>query len=134
MSIDKFKVKVPGQQKAAAPAKPATTYRCGHPADVARMLNRNCDECRAKARKDKAARRNERRSEAKAAEADKQNGRLPHGSYFSITYNADLKMWKGCLWTPPTGALQGTDSGVFRLLKELDKQYREAAGGGDGNL
>lgn len=56
--------------------------------------------------------------------------RLPGGSNFNVTYDEEKVEWSGTLTTTlPDGkpvVLTGTHSAVLRLLRQLDKDYREA--------
>lgn len=63
------------------------------------------------------------------AMADK--GRLPHCSRFNVVYDEQTRTWSGTLTVAtPTGQdvaaqFEGSAKGVFRLLAELDDQYRK---------
>jgi hypothetical protein len=50
-------------------------------------------------------------------------GRLPDGASFAVAYDATAERWQGTL-TIGTTVFQGETSGVFRLLEQLDKEYR----------
>ncbi|MFO0881814.1 MAG: hypothetical protein U0840_31340, partial [Gemmataceae bacterium] len=81
--------------------------------------------------------RKAQKEQRKAGEAQKakdkapgspQTNRLPAGSRFEVTYDATGQQWSGSLTVPTSGGslatFTGSASGVFRLLGDLDKQYR----------
>ncbi len=129
------------------------TCACGHEADLplypdrqdkfraARrqdLINRPCPACRQKAHAELTA-----REQAAAAERRKSRGgppprkekaarppaeRLPHGSAFAVSYDAGAKKWGGTLTVPTAEgnkAFRGEAGAVFKLLEQLDGQYRE---------
>ena len=129
------------------------TCACGHEAELplypdrldkfraARRKNlagRVCPPCRQKAHAELTA-----REQAAAAERRKARGgptprrekaarpaveRLPDGSAFHVTYDAQTAKWVGTLTvTTPGGGqvFEGEAGGVFRLLTALDRQYRD---------
>jgi hypothetical protein len=57
-----------------------------------------------------------------------KKGRLPHGSFFDVKWDATTMLWKGRLtMNIAPGSLQvfyGEHSGVFQLLHLLDDMYR----------
>jgi hypothetical protein len=129
------------------------TCACGHPADLElysdkqdkfraprrkNLTDRVCPPCRQKAHAELTA-----QEQAQSAERKKARGgptprkekaarpaveRLPHGSAFEVSYDAQAMKWAGTLTvTTPEGGqvFQGEAGGVFRLLTALDAQYRE---------
>ena len=107
----------------------------------AKTAGRPCPSCRQKAHEERLAQEERARQEkahriAEAAKAPKpqapanpQRGRrLPHGSNFNITYDATKMQWSGTLTVPEKGTFTATASGINGLLKQLDKQYWQAAG------
>ena len=147
----------PDRPKRPAPGKPPVVgvekviCACGHEAELelypdrqdkfraARRKNladRPCPPCRQKAHAELTA-----REQAQAAERKKARGgaparkaagrpvieRLPHGSAFAVSYDAQAVKWSGTLTvTKPEGGkvFEGEAGGVFRLLSALDAQYR----------
>lgn len=61
-----------------------------------------------------------------------QKGRLPHGSSFSLAWDANAERWFGILTIADVGPFKavgpfsGKARGVFRLLTELDDAYRQS--------
>jgi len=129
------------------------TCACGHEAELplypdrqdkfraARRKNlaeRPCPPCRQKAHAELTA-----REQAAAAERRKARGgptprkekavrpaveRLPHGSAFAVSYDAQAVKWSGTLTvTTPEGGkvFEGEAGGVFKLLSALDGQFRD---------
>jgi hypothetical protein len=129
------------------------TCACGHEAELplypdrqdkfraARrkdLAERPCPPCRQKAHAELTA-----REQAAAAERRKARGgptphkerparpaveRLPHGSAFAVSYDAQAVKWSGTLTvTTPEGGkvFEGEAGGVFKLLSALDGQYRD---------
>jgi hypothetical protein len=107
----------------------------------AKTAGRPCPSCRQKAHEERLAQQEDAREEkmrriAEAAQAPKpqppQNPpagrRLPHGSNFNVTYDATKMQWSGTLTVPEKGTFTATASGINGLLKQLDKQYWQAAG------
>lgn len=83
------------------------------------------------ARRQKEQRRQDAAAAAPPPEAPKPprpaaQARLPHGSTFHVSYDADAGRWSGSLAVPGAGEFTGTATGVFRLLSELDNLYRQA--------
>lgn len=114
----------------AAPAPTKLTWLCGHELDLTQLTKTRCGPCRDKVRQEKAACKREKRDakyQAKRIAAQNYAERLPDGARFDVTYDAATQTWSGTL---VIGALTLTasKSGVFKLLQELDRQYREAQG------
>lgn len=53
--------------------------------------------------------------------------RLPNGAAFSVSYDAEKVMWSGTL-VIGVQTFHGTNAAVFKLLRNLDRMYREFAG------
>ena len=126
---------------------------CGHEADLPLFDDRRdrlyrdvrrkklaagpCPDCRRQAQAELTARQQAEAAQRKpvrpAPPAPKQKasqppaGRLPDGSEFRVTYDAQAERWSGTLTvTTPGGgkAFEGEAGAVFRLLGLLDRQYR----------
>jgi hypothetical protein len=157
--------KQPAQPAVAEVPKPAAdpveqvTARCGHPVpfilhqggkdkfrDERRrhVAGRDCPACREKAHQERAAAESKaarERRRARAAEAMKD--RLPHGSRFDVVWDAERGQWSGALTVPAEAqgepsTFTASASGVFPLLRQLDRLYRsslpaETAGADDDN-
>src|SRR5262249_39808288 len=64
------------------------------------------------------------------ADERRQLKRLPDKSVFHVQYDAEETKWRGSLTVPSdegtgTRTFDGESTGVFRLLKLLDRQYRK---------
>ncbi len=116
----------------------------------AKLAGRDCPECRNKANDDRTA------AEMEAARQRRQErppgsrrggpgpsaaaGRLPDGSRFDVAYDAAAERWAGTLAVPAAAAAEpavfsASASGVFQLLRALDRAYRDslpAQGGSPG--
>src|SRR5262249_3281707 len=102
------------------------------------LQERPCPPCRQKAHAELTA-----REQAAAAERKKARGgptprkekaaqpvvdRLPDGSEFRVAYHAAAERWSGTLTVPTAEGgqvFEGEAGGVFRLLTQLDRQYRD---------
>jgi hypothetical protein len=118
--------------------------KCGHPERIdliagkekflqarrEKILKRACGPCRqeahnAKVAAEQAAKAAKPRPVANPPGHKMRNlGRLPHGSTFTVRYDAELEMWIGEL-TIQEKVFHGSNTGVFYLLRGLDTQYRE---------
>lgn len=136
----------PPKPKPPAVSTEPVTCTCGHvaqfelfadPQDKFRearrkkLAGRPCPQCRIEAEKQRVA-------QAKAAKANKpkcrpggmhdrrmnDKGRLPDGAQFVVIYNADFQSWGGHLLIG-TKRFVGQAGGVFKLLSQLDDQYRK---------
>lgn len=98
------------------------TYHCGHKIGSRYLEGQNCPQCRNEKRREYNARR-----QLSAAKAE-QRGRLPDKSHFEVQYDAEKVEWKGVLTIPGADkkVFAGTAPGVFKLLSELDDQYRRS--------
>ena len=78
----------------------------------------------------KAAQQKERRSADGRDRRMVERGRLPDGARFDVKYDATSQTWFGTLRIPGQTILSeanyfgGQAKGVFRLLEDLDTQYR----------
>lgn len=116
-------------RKEARDNGPKHQYTCGHEAAIAAVFHRVCPACKEVNRKRKAEIR-AKKFEAKKAARDicPETGRLPHGSKFEIApYDSVTKSWSGTL-TIGESTYSAANSGLFNLLKDLDKQYRKSLG------
>ncbi len=115
----------PKVAKAKAPASPKVSYLCGHTVGLANLAAANCPACAKKAAAARRERRQAQRTAKEKAEApiQMQQGRLPDGAAFAVTFNAETKTWTGTL-TINEQTFTGRAGGVFRLLAELDATYR----------
>jgi hypothetical protein len=141
---------------AARPGKPPTvgvekvTCLCGHAAELElypdkqdkfrdarrkKLAERACPDCRQKAHAEREAREKAEaagRRKAKGPGRQKEMERLPDGSAFAVTYDAQAVKWSGTLTVPAEGAakvFEGEAGAVFKLLTALDAQYRRWAAG-----
>ena len=101
------------------------------------LIERPCPPCRQKAHAELTA-----REQAQAAERRKARGgpaprkqkaarpvveRLPHGSSFTVSYDAQAVKWTGTLTVPTAEGgkvFEGEAGAVFKLLTQLDAEYR----------
>jgi hypothetical protein len=128
-----------GQNKAAQPAtKPAPSpeakpakappavilHICGCEQPVAAVAGTPCPACQSRTRRDRAARKHAKRQVKQPHKY--QTPRLPDGAVFTVAYDATRESWSGTLAVEGQ-TFTGTESGVFRLLAQLDQKYR--AGG-----
>jgi hypothetical protein len=112
-------------------------HQCGHEKAVAEYANMACPACRDKTRQDRVARKREKkagtRREVAAAHAPNPeaafgkhlHGRLPNLSRFVCNYDASTETWFGEL-TVGGEKFKGSASGLFRLLHDLDRLYRNS--------
>jgi len=89
-------------------------YACGHPAKHKVSPNQLCPPCTQAHRNAKFA---------KKAAAMNAKTRLPDGARFNVSYCAATQSWSGHLEIPECPLFEGSASGVFRLLQNLDGQY-----------
>ena len=104
----------------ATDSKPPTkvVYLCGHAG-----ANVPCGQCQSENARRRAA---NRQAHLETKREPSQEGRLPEGSVYSVHYDAVAVLWNGSLTVPGVGTFIGQASGVFRLLIDLDMQYRAA--------
>jgi hypothetical protein len=120
----------PSKKAANLAAGPTLTYSCGHQKLIEKITARVCPACNdaalAQARKAKKERNIANRA-AKTPGAPKHTeGRLPDGADFRVIYDANTQTWTGTLTIDGMEPFMDTASGVFRLLSNLDAQYRAA--------
>ncbi len=106
-----------------APQPPTDIVRkCGHAESVASIQSRDCTECKEK--------RRAKWGGGRLPPGPAGDGRLPHDAAFNVSYDAAAKQWSGALTVPtpeaetPAAVFNGTASGVFHLLRLLDKRWR----------
>jgi hypothetical protein len=122
------------EQAAAAPKGPAVAepapksveYRCGHRELIARFKSGDCPECRAKRRREKAAKEREKR-DAKKADASGQF-RFPVNSSVVAAWNGAT--WEASLSVPGENGtvrqFRAASTGVEKALRELKRLYVES--------
>jgi hypothetical protein len=119
---------VPSPQKKVKQLLPVK-YACGHEAHVADIAGKACGSCRAETQRKKVARKHATRQAKQAAKDPSQTcGRLPNRSTFNVRYDADKQEWYGTLnidLGQSNEVFTGSAGGVFKLLQNLDKQYRD---------
>jgi hypothetical protein len=89
------------------------TYSCGHKIGARFLQGSKCPHCQAQARKGRQPRQRVR-----------PEARLPHGASFLAVYDAAAEQWSGLL-TVDERTFEAQASGIFRLMTELDRRYRE---------
>lgn len=115
----------------APPPSPMAFAACGH-ADAKPKPGKKCAACRkadhaARTVAERQAAVERRAAKASAEAAVRASRRLPDGSEFHVKYDAAAETWTGTLEVRHSDgvvAFAGKASGVFRLLKDLDRQYR----------
>lgn len=105
--------------------KPSVTHACGHARTIKEVEGSYCPACIKATRQKAIQRKAERRKAQEAKVGGSQDSRLPDGAVFSVTYSAERTMWGGCLVIGSQN-FQGEASGVFKLLEQLDRKYRES--------
>lgn len=97
-------------------------FRCGHGRIAHDFAGRDCPACKnEKQQKQAVANR-----AARAKRWLKQDLRLPDGAEFRVSYDATAVRWTGTLTTPVTGPFVASATAVFKLLRELDRLYRQS--------
>jgi hypothetical protein len=102
-----------------------------------KAIGRDCRACREKKRLEQEEASQRRRAEkerrriqqaAQVKSPGPEGGRLPDGSRFDVSYDAEKQRWSGTLTVPsPDGepaTYCGSGSALFPLLTGLDAQYR----------
>jgi hypothetical protein len=106
----------------AEPAPKFVVYRCLHTELIARFKSGDCPPCRAKRRREKAAKERERRDAGRQAVPF----RFPPGSFFG-NVSWDGVTWAGSLSVPqPNGTIRqwhGTGTAVEKVLRALKDAY-----------
>jgi hypothetical protein len=101
-----------------------------------KVTDRPCRACRERKRlaEDEATRtrraERQKRSEASTAGSEKKpagdnSERLPDGAKVEAGYDAARTRWAGTL-TIGDAVFSGTAGGLFKLLRQLDRQYRQS--------
>ena len=109
------------------PPPPVLVYACGHKVGIKNLTDEVCPGCVNNRRRQKNASRTKK---VRAGLEKDEANRLPNGSTFDVIYDSIQKKWCGTLniFEPTISnqlRFQGSASGVFRLLRELDQQYRD---------
>jgi hypothetical protein len=106
----------------AEPAPKFVVYRCLHTELIARFKSGDCPPCRAKRRREKAAKERERRDAGRQAVPF----RFPPGSFFG-NVSWDGVTWAGSLSvSQPNGTIRqwhGTGTAVEKVLRALKDAY-----------
>lgn len=100
-------------------------YRCGHSEPLKVFTHGDCPACRNKAREAKEQEKAAKRTQQFQARTTGDEGRLPEGSGFTMTYNAEKKQWFGTLRVGDR-LFDSASGGVFKLLQILDRMYRDS--------
>lgn len=108
-------------EKAPPKAEPEfVVYQCGHKEAVKGFRGRVCRFCINKIRRKPRVNEVTRR--------DQRARRLPDGANFNVLYDAASMTWSGELSIPDgteTLTFRSQANGVFRLLEDLDRAYRD---------
>lgn len=124
------KAKQPNPSQKPETTQEQVTFRCGHRVGVGYFQGRDCTDCQNERNRKKAIKKRVLYEKYMAKKGDVKSAhdqRLPDGSVFRVVYDAGSKAWSGLLNVPQGGSstdFRGTASGVFRLLQDLDNQYR----------
>ncbi len=108
-------------------------FQCGHLHSAGLFAGKVCPECQSKKNEAKKAKKRKSFEKWQARTGEKKYddpGRLPDGSVFRVMYDAGAQLWSGLLNVPHDGGstdFRGSHSGVFKLLRLLDDQYRKWA-------
>jgi hypothetical protein len=89
-------------------------------------VSRPCQACREKKQQEEQQAAQLRRQERQRGRVLRE--RLPDQARFEVVYDAASESWSGTL-TIGTTTFTDTASGVFRLLEQLDRQYRDFQAG-----
>lgn len=126
---DRKPEKAPKQPQAP---KQTVKFRCGHEKPLVWFQGGDCGECREQTRKAKAQRRREKLEAAKGPATTPattprkaplhEQGRLPDGAQFAVTYSAQRKEWSGTLTVNEFCSFTGSNTGVEGLLRQLAKE------------
>jgi hypothetical protein len=109
------------EAKPVKPPAPKLRHCCGHEQTVANITARPCPQCMRRARLERGRRQAQRHAQ-----------RLPDGARFVVAYDAATQTWTGTLELMVPGQadaqrFEGSASGVFHLLRDLDQQFRQLA-------
>ena len=115
---------VPVPVTRSQPAKPAPPRKEG-------SVSACCQAYAADLKKARRSRQERRAAERKSSKIKdiKRPERLPNLSKFEVTYDVATEMWSGRLLVTEGDAPQeytGSANAVFKLLADLDRQYRTA--------
>lgn len=100
---------------------------CGHELPIQHYTGVACPECRNKAREAQAKAKKEKfQKRREELAANDQTTRLPDGAVFNVQYDAAAVRWSGTL-TIGDRQFTATESAVFKLLINLDRQFRATA-------
>lgn len=106
---------------------PQVVFKCGCKVAVRYMENVPCPGCvRANRVKRNAEKRAAREAKGEPKSAVPDAGRLPEGAVFHATYDAAKQEWTGSLELLNGFQFTATESGVFKLLRQLDTLYRQS--------
>lgn len=126
---DKKEGKSPPRKSRAGKGE-MVTHACGHAMPLKSVAQAFCTGCIGKNRKRKLEAWKKyvaKRKQANAEQMASKEGRLPHGSNFNVTYDANTLSWQGALTVSVDGVemvLDNSDSSLFKLLAKLDAAYR----------
>ncbi len=108
-------------------------FKCGCIVGVKFLTDKPCPACLKKLKKGRAQRRYAKRAAQGQAPSGsswkkwEKKARLPDGAAFAIAYDAATTSWTGTLTIDLDGkkvTLTGSATAAFRLLADLDGQYR----------
>lgn len=144
MAIDKDKILNKKKVGVQAPLPNSLTFSCGHSYPTEVVTKRICLGCKEKEiqNTNKKAKENRKKKREKLlkdggwkGKASKHLERLPHMSQFDVSYSSEKQEWFGQLniYTPNNDGkrwdilhiFHGKEAAVFKLLAELDAQYRK---------
>lgn len=125
------KVSIPPPPKTNRESKnhPRLMYGCGH--DGRHPIR--CPTCEAQIRIETQQKKISQKHKIikqkllkQSQQIQRHGNRLPDNSTFLVVYNAEHKHWTGSLtvkYLEQTQIFNGSESGVFALLREFDHQY-----------
>jgi hypothetical protein len=107
-----------------APPAQQVKHCCGHSEPLHNVTSRPCEPCLRRGRQNRSAKKHT------------ENDRLPDAATFNVQFDAAAQRWTGHLEVTLPGEaaprrFEATESGVFHLLRSLDRQYREATAEGN---
>ncbi len=113
--------------KSAMPQAEQVLFQCGHYYSAGVFTGRKCPGCQSEADKKKMVKRKASYDKWISRSVDKyeDRGRLPDGAVFKVHYDAGAENWGGVLTIPGCPDFAGSHSGVFKLLRLLDEEYRK---------
>lgn len=125
-----YQVKPAAGKKDNSPPAERWYFACGHYVTKAGVAHDSCRKCINTARKAESAEVRVAKDLARGARrADNRSApRLPDKSEFYVWYDAKTETWSGTLTVSMCAdggiVFDGEASGVFKLLQQLDAQYR----------